>query len=295
MTDEAPAAPAGRVLLRQPVITAAWPYRCYVIKPFKKGWKAVNMLEFSAYDFPRSFYWPDRLDREGLRNYLDLVTAGRKTEALEFQDRGAVKDIEYDQEQLTGSIRINFARFLDILAHRGHLDIPLCEKLVFMGTTGRQLVPAEFIMTLAKYVPNPEWFGNPNDWRWMSRSEMDELDPLDVNSSMYHGQPNMVDAAETPGVAAAPAEAVSYRHSRGVRPPRVLRPPRENEVSRTSFDRHFELITVAKPDEGRSYFVRRLARFSGALLWAGTSYGLTGPWTEYVRDDSQLMALGIQV
>ena len=282
---------APRVAMpQQPPSTAAWPYRCYVIKPFKTGWKAICGLEFTAYDFPRSFAWTDRADREGLRTYIDLITAGRKSEAMAIQERGLVKDLEYDPEQLTGSIRINFERFIDLLAHRGHLDIPLKEKLVFVGAHGRQLVPAEFITVLSRYVDNPEWFGNPADWHWVSRAEMDELDPMAVSSSMYRGLPNMQD---TPGEAAHQGALPLLPTRTATRVRRAVRPPREAEVHRRSFEKHFELVTVAQPDHGRPYFIRRLARFDGHLLWSGTSYQASGPWTEYSRDDAQLLAMGV--
>lgn len=263
------------------------------MSPIKKGWRATCGLEFTAYDFPRTFIWSDRNDREGLRGYLDLVTAGRKAEAMAIQERGLVADIEYDPEQLTGSIRVNFERFMDLLAHRGHIDIPLKEKVTFVGAKGRQLVPSEFITILAKYVDNPDWFGNPADWHWVSRAEMDEMDPMEVSSGMYRGVANMQDTEEE---AAHQAMTMPFRPARtATRVQRSARPPRETEISRSSFEKHFEMITAAVPERGQTYYVRRLARFDGHLLWAGTSYHSTGPWTEYSRDDAQMLAMGIQV
>ncbi len=274
--------------------TAAWPYRCFVLQAGAEGsWRALNCLEFVGEDLPRKFIWTKREDREGLRTYIDLITAGRRSESMDFEERGLVKNIEFDPEPLQGTLKVNFERFMDLLAHRGHIDLPLKYKIQFVGARGKQLVPAEFIACLMKYAPNPDWFGNPADWHWMTRDQLDEMDPggLTISSGMYRGMENMVDTAEDVVAMEADGEqpAPSVRRYRR----RPSKPPKEVEVDRRAFERYFELLTVATPSHGPQYFVRRLSTYAGEMLWSGTSFSPAGPWTEHTRNGAMLLALGV--
>lgn len=260
----------------------AWGYRCYSMMPIKAGWKVVNALQFSSYEIPRSFWWMSRDDKDGLRAYIDMVTGGRKSEAMAVEERGMVTHREMDPEELSGSISIDFEKFIDLLAHRGSVDLPLKQKVVFT-TNGHTLVPADFITILAKYAKDPSWFGDPATWRWASDADVERLAPGPVGptSGMYRGRSFMEDPNE------ASDDGVPQYESEE---PEC---PQESEIRRSPYDRYFELVTVAAPQRGKPYYVRRLARYHGQLLWSGSSYGPNGPWTEYSRDNAQLLALGL--
>lgn len=285
-------------LPQRPPSTAAWPYRCFYIRAAAGGWRATNCLAFIQADFPREFIWTSREDREGLRTYIDLITAGRRAEAIDFEDRKLVHSIQYDPMPVEGTVKVTLERFLDFITMRGHIDVPLKHKVQFVGNRGRQLVPAEFITSLMKYVPNPKWFGDPSDWHWVKRDELDEIDPagLTVSSGMYRGMPNAVDNPED--VAAMEADGVGSQVVPSIRRYRrrqVSKPPRETEIERVAHERYFELLTVATPSHGPQYFVRRLSTYAGEMLWSGTSYNLSGPWAEHERNSGMLLALGVNV
>jgi hypothetical protein len=264
---------------------AAWTYRCFNFAPSRTGWKARNILSLLSHGIPRAFYWPDRNDIEGLKDYVDKVTAGRNAEAAEAEERGQVTHKEMDPEELTGSTSVNFKAFMNVLAHRGSIDIPLRQKVTFI-TDGSGFVPAEFITMLAEYADNPKWFGDPANWRMATQADLDRDMPR-PSSGMYRSKTNFMDSGDAEPVPEfePPSEHGYARQSEG--------PPSETEVHRISHDRYFELVTVVA-SRYQPYYVRRLARYNGALLWSGSSYRAGGPWTEYARDNAQLLALGVR-
>jgi hypothetical protein len=263
-----------------------WVYRCYLLSPAKAGWRARSLLKHLTLGLPRSFDWAEREDKDGLRGYIDAVTAGRTAAVMEFESRGLVTNVEHDPEVLTDSIKVNLKAFLSVLSQRDWLDMPLRATYNFT-TDGKKLVPAQFIAVLAEYAGNPAWFGNPDDWRWATPQDLERIsggDPNGVHTGMYRGKENFMDAA--PGAGPAPIDADGD-------PVLVDAPPVEIEINRRSFAKHFELLTQVKPPSGQPYFVRRLALYNGRILWAGSSFSPVGKWTVYERDTSLLLAYGL--
>ncbi len=251
--------------------TSGWRYCLFGFTAAKGGgWKAVNRLKYLSFGLPRSFIWKDIKDIDGLRTYVDLIAAGRKTEALHFQERGMVEDVEYDPEELTGAITVDAEDFFSTLALIGWVKLPLVERIRF-NLNGRAITPTEYLTILAKYSGHPEWF-DPEGARWATPQEVREIQP---HSAMY--------TEERVGSFEAPVEEVDENAQ-----------PVESEVRRDGFLRHFELLTQVQPARGDRYFVRRLATFDGQLIWAGSSYQPNGPWTQYFRDNAQLIARNIQ-
>jgi len=252
--------------MKAPTSGSAWKYCMYSFRPAKGGgWYAANRLRHLAYGFPRSFVWKDKDDKEGLRSYVELIAAGRKTEAALIEGSGAVTEIEYDPEQLTGCITVDADAFFSTLALTGYVKIPLVERVRFT-LNGRAITAAEYLTILGEYSGKPDWF-NPNGARWATPDEVEELQP---HSAMYTDE--RLGQAELP----APEE-----------------PPRETEISRTSYDRHFEMITLVEPSSGKPYFVRRVANLHGTVIWSGSAFSPKGPWKEYSRNSAQLIALGV--
>ncbi len=264
---------------------AAWRYRCFTILPIKGGWKAANVLKFLSHEIPRSFRWTNKEDQEGLRNYVDMVTGGRKSEWMAVEERGLVTDKEMDPEELSGSVTVDLGTLLDVLATGAQVDIPLKQKISFV-TNGRTLVPAEFIAILAQYAKRPSMLGDPQEWTWAKPADIERLapGPNGITSGMNRGR-SFMDGPDD-------AELPSYDPEEGDDAP-IDTAPQESEIRRSPYDRYFELVTVAAPRRGKPYYVRRLARYHGQLLWSGSSYGPNGPWTEYARDNAQLLALGL--
>ena len=71
-------------------------------------------------------------------------------------------------------------------------------------------------------------------------------------------------------------------------------PVSETDVSSIPHKTHTETVSLITGNAQVPYFVRRLIR-DQHLLWCGTSYDASGPWSEYQRDQSRLTALGIEI
>jgi hypothetical protein len=279
--------------------TSLFRHRTFTMFPVRDGWVAKNTLPHLAFGIPRAFQWKGADDLVGIKSYIDLITAGRKAEAQLFETQGSVFSVEMDSEELTGSIKCNFGSFLDLISLRGHVDFPLRSRVQFL-TNGHKLIPADFITLLAKYVPNPGWLGDPNNWHKATEEELDQItrEHGEIHAGMYRDEPNLL--SDSPAVAAvAVADELSGRtgpeedFEPDIEPEVRAPPPQESEIRRSPYDRHFELVTVVTDGTQRPFYARRLARYDGQLLWAGSSYSVNGPWTEYHRDNGQLLALGL--
>lgn len=276
---------------------SAFRHRCFHVVSAKGGWRATNFLSHLSHGIPRSFRWNGTEDQGGIRTYIDLITAGRKAEARLFETQGSVFDVVEDPEGLaSGSTTCNFAGFLDLIALRGHVDLPLRERVQFL-TDGKKLVPAQFITMLAQHVPNSEWFGDAQNWRKATKADLDQItqEQGPIHSGMYRDKPTFLSAASIVATADAlshrvPDEADDELEEELEELPAVSR---ESEIRRAPYEHHFELVTVVTQGEERPFYARRLARYNGLLLWAGSSYSISGPWTEYHRDNAQLLALGL--
>lgn len=250
-----------------------WKHRMYSIGPLggdmagQGACKAVCQLQFISFGLPRSFVWLDRADEEGLRSYIDLLGAGRKAEASALEATGVVTEIRYDPEDLRGTIRVDAESFFSALALRGHVDLPLVERVVFLKQ-GNLITPRDYLTCLGTYSGHPEWFPEPHRAVIAQRGDIEHLNP---SGSMYAEVPQP-DEEEDDGT-----------------------PPAETELSRIPRDRYFELITRAVPKRGAPFYVRRIARYDGGLIWSGTSYNQYGKWTESFRDNGQMLAYGIAV
>ena len=262
-----------------------WSYRCFVFRRHRSGWRALNILKLLTMDIPRGFLWMKLHDREGLKAYVDAVISNRGAHATLFEERGYVEQVEYDPPMIGDTFRLSAKALFGCLALRDAFDVPLFEKVTFV-TDGQKLVPTEFIALLSECADNPEWFGNPDKWRWATPEDLDRIsggDPMKINSGMYRGKPNFMNSSVPllPGVDA----------DTGGEMPDT--PPSETEIRRDAYEKHFELLTCVRSSRARTYFVRRLATYRGQVMLSASSFNPLGPWTVYARDSALLLANGV--
>jgi hypothetical protein len=276
-------------------------HRCYWGRPTKVGWFVQLTFHCELYEMPLSFRWNDR-DLDGVKRYIDALVAGRTTEARLIEDTGLAIDHKYHtHDPNTKPIMVKIKDFVDFLLLRGHIELPAHRRILFVtGSKHHEFVPAEFIATISQ-LPGLEFLKNQTEG-WEPGRPVDfeglGLKPEEVTTGLGHTHPQHTALAlarpdEVRSLVGPADPAVPLVTPPDETPPPETPPP-ESEIVRKAKDKYFELITVVKPRDAQSYFVRRLSTYGGELLWAGTSYQFDGPWTEYARENALLIGLGIE-
>jgi hypothetical protein len=270
-------------------------YRCYSGQTIKIGWRVKSMFTCHLFHMPLSFVWASH-DLDGLHRYINALMADRTAEAAFFEDKGFVQDLVYPEHDANvQAVRVNISDFIDLLMMRSHICMPAHRKITFMTYSDR-FVPTSFI-TAISHLPGLEHMANHTEgWEGVQRSEpIGGLKPEDVHTGTGLEHPEMSIASLAPASPAAAAAGAPVADAAAAGEPlSVVATPPESEISRKAREKHFELLTYVRPAGAQPYFVRRLATYSGQLLWAGTSFGIEGPWTEYQRENSLLIGLGIE-
>lgn len=280
---------------------ASWGHRCYYIRPKNHGevhgWKATNLFPALGWNIPSEFLWTVREDKEGMCAYIDAVLTGRQSEIIFFETKGLAVDIKTAEIDRPNDIKIraNITRFVDCLMLRDSFDVPLWGKIHFV-TDGHNIVPVEFIAAIAQLLdPLAKKYTDPSrEWWHCHESDLTKmgLTTADVTSSMYRSRYERAGVEVDSDDGNTAAMNGVEEDSESIAP---LVQPREIEISRRRFDRHFELVTLVKPERKGAYYARRLLTYRGAQLWVGTSFFPEGPWKVYHRDSATLLALGVTV
>jgi len=258
-------------------------HRCYKLSPLRKGWKGTLLFNWVYEQWPSSFFWTNKNDIDGVKKYIDLLLTDHIAEAKFYEANGLVEDVQYIDPNERVSLEKNFVhvnihRMLDLFKLRDSFRVPIWHKLHFV-TDQNRLVPVEFIAALSEFTGEDEDMGG--DWKKAKKEDLSEMGLAieDVHTGMYREDSASVEAGR--GEEAA---------EEGDDPDR---PPDETEVSRKTFDRHFELVSRITRGGARPYFCRRLIRYDGHVLWSGTAWDAQGPWRTHERDNAQLLALGV--
>lgn len=269
-------------------------YRCYFGQLSKIGWSVRSTFTCHQFTMPTAFTWADK-DEDGLKRYIDALMADRSAEAEFFVDKGFVRDLIYPTHDANiETVKINVIDFVDLLLMRGHICMPAHRRISFL-TYNNRFVPVNFI-TAISHLPGLEHL-REHASDWAPRDGKDSMIPIgglkaeEVHTGTGLEHPELSVASLAPAGEAAPAGQVQVDDAG--QPVSVAAQAPETEISRKAKPKHFELITYVKPHTGRAYFVRRLATYGGVMLWAGTAFGLEGPWTEYQRENALLIGLGI--
>ncbi len=232
--------------------------------------------------------WNYRDDKEGLRQYIDALLTGQRSESAATESTGAVSDTElFHMDSPTDQvIRVSIRRLVDYLLLRDRFDIPLWGKVHFV-TDGHNIVPREFIASIGQILGEEGKFLDPNKtWKHVSEKDLEAmgLKTADVTSSM-----NRKRFSNTPTATIDHAFADTED---GGAPPA---PPREIEIRRDVFEHYINMLTQVVPEGEDPYFTRRIINMSGVILWCGTSYELAGPWRVWTRNTAELLAIGVNL
>jgi hypothetical protein len=241
---------------------------------------------------PKQFVWHGDTGQAQL--YIDAWYAGVRKETMRYEAEGLATNIDMPVSEGPAAreerTRIHAGRLLDTLGLVDSFDVPMWGKCAFI-TDGHYLVPVEFINHLV--ASNPQRFGHLDTkakWVKATPKKLAEmgLRPEQVTSGMYRGQRP---ATTTPGLTIptapsmeAPAEDVAQEEAQA--------PPRERTIRRLDRVDYIEWVTEIIPDGGRPYYCRRLYR-DRDMLYEATAWSPRGPWTVYHRDNTALLALGV--
>lgn len=275
-----------------------WRWRIYRIYGHKQGgWAAESLLsQYPLPDVPASFWWPNAHDIEGLKQYIDAVLQGKETEALEFVDRGQVRNIVLHPTAPCEVYEVSARALVDFLLLRGSISVPIngilriytAERTKDDGSSETVYATSDFLGVLAPLLDEKDQELARLSWRRDYRDFRSPSYPL-IDTARYAPS---TEGALLPSALASPRSAAipSYGPTAA-----VSDPPKEREIERHAFAEWVSLIT--RVDHGEvHYFVRRIYQLQDArLLYVATAWELVGPWHEYQRDNERLLALRIPV
>jgi hypothetical protein len=240
---------------------------------------------------PKHFLWHDTPAR--LTQYIDAWYGGDRRTTARFEKDGTATEVELPDQadpDIGERIRTNATRLFAALALQDKFDVPLWGSTNFI-TDGRYLVPTTYINQLL--AADPERFKHLNpDAKWERATEKHllamKLKPEQVTSGMYRGRQPAAAGAGTPISTApsmeTPAEDAAQDEAQA--------PPRERTIRRVDRVDYIEWVTEILPEGGNPYYCRRLYH-GRAMLYEATAWSPQGPWTVYHRDNTALLALGV--
>jgi hypothetical protein len=275
-----------------------WMHRGYMcfLKQRNRQIRCIYQIKQCNLWMPREFLW-ENTSRGDCNHYIDLLAQKRLIEAKVFEEQKLA--IEHIYERGTGEdrpfVNINAQRLIAMLRGEELLEVPIDARIRFVPPKGRytandidaeilgDVLTEEYIRSIRRMVGD----GVPILCAQMPE-EKDLLEKYGVR---------LTDAVMHSGFNLAMARGTDYRGEQGEEAAQQAAPPApvsETEVSNTSHTTHTETVSLITGNEQVPYFVKRLIR-DQHLLWCGTSYDASGPWSEYHRDQSRLAALGIVI
>jgi hypothetical protein len=266
-------------------------HRCYSGRLTKEGWTVKNSFTCHLLNLPLSFTWTEK-DLDGVKRYIDALMADRVAEARFFEEKGFARDLVYpEHDPTTEMVKVTIQDFVDFLLMRGHICMPAHRRISFV-THGNRFIPVSYITAISQ-LPGLEYLVETAE-QWQRTPAYEPIGGLkaeEIHTGLGLERPEMSAASLRP---APPAPPTVVMGEDGEHVASVVAQAPESEIIRKGLLKHFELVTCVRPRDAQLYFVRRLATYGGELLWAGTSFGMEGPWTEYVRENALLIGLGIE-
>ena len=268
-----------------------WAYRCYHIKPKHGTWRCTNVLRGITLDFPDSFVWTAYGDRTGLKKFIDCLLRGEKVEVERYEKAGVVTEVIPNEKHDTPYVHISLDRMLEVLSMRDTLRVPLYGRVGLCTSRdgSNRFIAKDAYLIMAKYgaiLP-----GVPSDWSPENVVGINDktIERLGLDENHMHSGAHLdgEDSSPTPTPAGEAAPV-------GQAPVVSSKQPKEVErLRRYVKDNVIELFTEVHPDGAKPFFVRRLISSDGELLFSASSFSAEGPWKEFTRNSSALLALGI--
>ena len=230
---------------------------------------------------PRTFVWKPRSDVDGCKAYVDALLGGRTSVADYYEKNGYVTEVVMPDPQMeVQKVRVNIKGFVDWLLMRGHIDIPLHHRVLFI-TDGAQFIPRDFIASIAPLLTaqgEENSLGSPDNWHRMTTEEEAKVGPESLSLGRNYVEQSVAEPVAFDDQLSMPDEAAE---------------PAEIEVRRRRHEKHADMLTKVYPGGQRPYFARRLIDYRGHMLWVGSAWEERGPWRVTQRDTSRMLALGI--
>ena len=267
-------------------------YMCF-LKQRQRQCRCIYKVNGCNLWMPREFIWQNS-SKVDCNHYIDLLAQKRIADAKAIEDKGLVADATYDTSVSPERpfVNVHPGRLLAMLRGEEVLEIPVDARIRFKPNNNHYTVndvdaaifgeelTEEYLRFLRKVIGE----GRPV----IAVSTPSEKTLLEkygfrlVDSKMHSGA-NLDIAREESGV------DVSHDDMQA-----APAPVNETSVTSTDHGTHTETVSLITGNSQQPYFVRRLLR-GQHLLWSGTSYDASGPWTEYHRDNSRLTAIGITI
>lgn len=241
---------------------------------------------------PREFIWQNTAAAD-CRHYIDLLCQKRLHDAKVLEDRLLVSDITYDPGIADQSTRpyvtVNPTRLVALLRGEEILEIPLDARIRFKPDARHYVsndvdaaifhpdITEAYLQNIRRMIGEgiPIYaIGMPDEKELLEKYGFRLID------TKMHSGSNLDIAREAYG----PTETITSQAAPA--------PVSETEVSTSEQETHTETVSLITGNGSTPYFVKRLLR-DQHLLWSGTSYHPSGPWTSYFADTSRLTALGI--
>jgi hypothetical protein len=243
---------------------------------------------------PREFYW-ENTSRSDCNHYIDLLAQKKLLDAQVFEKQKLATEHVYERgpEAERPFVNVNAQRLIAVLRGEELLEVPVDARLRFIPKKGRytsndidaEMLGDELTEEYFKAIRRMVGEGVPVFCAQMpSEKDMLEKYGYRLTDDVMHSGFNLAIARGTP--------CRDNSDERPVSAPPV--PVSETDVSSIHHKTHTETVSLITGNAQVPYFVRRLIR-DQHLLWCGTSYDASGPWSEYQRDQSRLTALGIEI
>lgn len=274
----------------------SWTHRGYIchLKQRNRQIRCIYLIKQCNLWMPREFIW-ENTSRGDCNHYIDLLAQKKLIDAQVFEKQKLAVDHIYERGSADDRpfVNINAQRLIAMLRGEELLEVPIDARIRFVPPKGRYTandvdaeilgkeLTEEYIRSIRRMVGDgvPILCAQMPDEKALMEKYgarlTDEVMHSGFNLALARGTPSR-DENETTPVAAPPA------------------PVSETTVSETHHDTYTETVSLITGNEQVPYFVRRLIR-DQHLLWCGTSYDATGPWSEYQRDQSRLAALGVVI
>ena len=245
---------------------------------------------------PREFFWQNT-SRNDCNHYIDLLAQKRIVDAKALEEKGLVTEAIYDTSGPDPSLRqfvtIKPARLLAMLRGEEVLEVPVDARIRFYPE-GRHYTANDLDAAMFSDEMNEAYMQalrrmvgeNRPIYVLSTPSERKLLDKYGfrlVDAKMHSGA-NLDIAREEAGLGGETGEAFVPAPA----------PVTETPVTSIPHATYTETVSLITGNGQTPYFVKRLLR-DQHLLWSGTSYDASGPWTEYHRDQSRLTALNIRI
>lgn len=263
-------------------------YQC-LLKQRERRIRCIYQIKRCNLWMPREFYW-ENTSKADCNHYIDLLARKQLADAQTFDEKKIATEHIYERGDSTTRpfVNVNAQRLIALLRGEEVLEVPIDARIRVVPPRGRysandvdaeifsKELTDEYFRRLKQLVGEGRpivCVTTPNENDLIAKYGMRLVDAK-MHSGMNLDVATEGLSADDVTVAAAPS------------------PAEETLIASKEHRTHTETITLITGSDKRPYFVRRLIR-GPHLLWCGTSYSAEGPWTEYHRDQSRLVALNI--